>query len=323
MTNNHTDDYALKYATKIAFFLCSQNMGVQDIYRACNLSDIPGKNDAEKFSNKFPIFPGSDAPKSTSKELFFAETRKIQREHAEREGMDLFVLGLVFLLAIACIALIVAAPYLAIAFAGAVAISEFRKPLMLYFIVEGAVGLAQACGFAATIQLDRSKRGEELLRELTQYSPSPFESIEDLKAACKECNLEDTIQTIYDHLSNLPDKTTEHTDFINRGHAERTQARKLMGMFASHHQGLFGWYIPWLTGTEAKGDPATKRRYNKDIERVFSATSQIPTTSRPPVSADSITLREGTPSHNNPQSSERKQGKKKGKEKGKAPVAKK
>lgn len=95
--------------------------------------------------------------------------------------MDLFILGLVFLLAIACIALIVAAPYLAIACAGAVAISELRKPLMIYFIIEGAVGLAQACGLAATIQLDRSERGEELLRELTQYPQSPFDSIEDIK----------------------------------------------------------------------------------------------------------------------------------------------
>ena len=165
-------------------------MALKDIYQACNLNDTPGENNGEKFLKKFPLFPDSNAPKPSTKELFFAETRSVKNDHAEQEAIDLFMMALLTLSVIVCIALIVVAPYAAAAIAGAIAISELRKPLMIY------------------------------------------------KSACKECPLDDTIQAIYDHLKQLPDATTEANDFLNQGKAEREHANKLMGKFASHHQGL-------------------------------------------------------------------------------------
>lgn len=299
MTNNQKNDYALEYTTKIALFLCSQNMALKDIYQACNLNDTPGENNREKFLKKFPLFPDSNAPKPSTKELFFAETRTVKNDHAEQEGIDLFMMTLLTLSVIVCIALIVVAPYAAAAIAGAIAISELRKPLMIYYIAEGAVGLARTLGLAATVQFDRADRNEALLNAYTQYSKVTFNSVDDLKNACKECHLDDTIQAIYDHLRKLPDATTEATDFLSQGKAEREHANKLMGKFASHHQGLFGWFTPWLTSTEAKGGPTVKRKYAQDIEKVFSSLSSVSTNNTAPISTRDITVSEATkPSHN-------------------------
>ena len=283
---NNQKDYALQYTSQIALFLCSQNMALKDIYQACNLDDTVGKDNEEKLSNKFPLFPDSHAPKPSNKELFFAEARQVKGNHAFSEGADLFLMTLMILATLTCLALIVVAPYAAAAIAAAIAVSEVRKPLMIYFIIEGAVGLIQTLGLGATIQLDRIDRNEELLREYTGYSKIEFKSVEELKEACKECHLDGIIQEIYDDLSRLPDKTTEQTDLFDKGNAERKQANKLMGKFARHHQGLFGWFIPWLTGTEAKGGHAIKQKYTQDIEKVFHSAPQVPTTTQAISSGD-------------------------------------
>ena len=276
---NNPKDYALEYTTKIALFLCSQNMALKDIYQACNLDNTDGKDNEEKFSNKFPLFPDSHTPNPSNKELFFAEARQVKGNHAFSEGADLFLMTLVTLATLTCIALIVVAPYAAALIAAAIVASEVRNPLMFYFIIEGALGLIQTLGLGATIQLDRIDRNEELLRAYTEYSKIKFNSVEELKEACKECHLDGIIQEIYDDLSRLPDKTTEQTDLLDQGNAERKQANKLMGKFARHHQGLFGWFIPWLTGTEAKGGQAITQKYAGDIKKVFDSVTQVPTTS--------------------------------------------
>ncbi len=282
MTKNQREDYALQYTTQIAYFLCSQNMGVKDLYRACNLNDIPGKKDAEKFSNKFLIFRDYGVSKPTPEELFFAETCRIKREHEKRESGLLFFVGILApLLSIVCVALIIVgtATYnLAIAL----------PPVFVLFSI----------WYIASMALDRAGGNEMLLRDYTKYSKPPFDSIEDLKAACKKCHLDDTIQAIYDHLSSLSDKKTEGAELLSRGQAESRNASKLMAMFAHHHQGFFGWFIPWHIGTEAKGIPIIKSKYAEDIEKFLLLTSRKSPTSTCPVSAGDISLTPGSSSSN-------------------------
>ena len=282
MTKKQIEDYALQQTTQIAYFHCSQNMGVQDLYKACNLNDIPGKDDAEKFLNKFLISRDYGVSKPTSEELFFAETCKIKRQHEKRESGLLFFVGiLVPLLSIVCVALIIvgAATYnLAIAL----------PPVFVLFSI----------WYIASMALDRAGGNEMLLRDYTKYSKPPFDSIDDLKAACKKCHLDDTVQAIYDHLSSLSDKKTEDAELFSRGQVERRQASKLMAMFAHHHQGLFGWFMPWCTGIEAKGNPTIKSRYAEDIEKFLLLTSQKSSTSTRPVSSGNIALTQEPSSSN-------------------------
>ena len=63
--------------------------------------------------------------------------------------------------------------------------------------------------------LDRAGGNEMLLRDYTKYSNPSFDSIDDLKAACKKYHLDDTIQAIYDHLSSLFDQKTEGAELLS------------------------------------------------------------------------------------------------------------
>ena len=271
MTKNQREDYALQYTTQIAYILCSQNMGVKDLYQACNLNGIPGKDDAEKFSNKFLIFRDYGVSKPTPEELFFAETWKIKREHEKRESGLLFFVGILApLLSIACVALIIvgAATYnLAIAL----------PPIFVLFSI----------WYIASLGLDRAGGNEMLLSDYTKYSIPPFDSIDALKDVCKKCHLDDTVQNIYDHLRNFSDKNIEGDESLSRDQVKR-KASKLMGMFVRHHQGLFGWFIPWCTGTEVKGNTTIKSKYTEDIEKFLVLTSSRSHTGTRPVSAVNI-----------------------------------
>ena len=103
-------------------FLCSQNMTLDSIYDKCN---IQGDNKAEQFHKKFPLFDfdrTNATPSST--ERFYADVREVKDQHATREGSDLFVMSMLTLMILICIAMIVVAPYVAAGIAALVAISD-------------------------------------------------------------------------------------------------------------------------------------------------------------------------------------------------------
>ena len=99
-------DKALEYTTKIALFLCSQNMTLKDIFDKCNLVDIKADGRDNQFNEKFPIFSKKGTEKPSAEEQFYADVRRVRGQHAEREGFDMILMTVLSLALIACIAAI-------------------------------------------------------------------------------------------------------------------------------------------------------------------------------------------------------------------------
>ena len=76
------------------------------------------------------------------------------------------------------------------------------------------------------------------------------------------------------------------------------QASKLLAMLAHHHQGLFGWFMPWCTSTEPKGNPTIKSTYAEDIGKFLLLTAPMSPISTRPVSAGNIALTQEPSSSN-------------------------
>ena len=74
------NDKALEYTTKLAMFLCSQNMTLDSIYDKCH---IQGDNKAEQFHEKFPLFDRTNATPSST-ERFYADVREVKDQYATR-----------------------------------------------------------------------------------------------------------------------------------------------------------------------------------------------------------------------------------------------
>ena len=246
-------DEALKYTTRIALFLCSQNMRLKDIFDKCKLDDIEADGRDNQFAEKFRIFSKEGNVEPSTEEQFYADVRRVRGQHAEREGFDMILMTVLSLALIACIALIAFAPIIAGAIAGAIALSEFKKPLMIYFIADGVLGILRTVGLGMQYKLERMDDNRDLIKEYNTFTQSEFKSIEDL-VKCLPEDMKKLVESLYDNIQNAEDKNT--------------RTNELMEKFASHHQGVRGWFSTWITGREEARKTKNLEAYKQDLQSI-------------------------------------------------------
>ena len=71
---------------------------------------------------------------------------------------------------IACIVLIAFAPIIAGAIAGAIALSEFKRPLMIYFIADGVLGILRTVGLGMQYKLERMDDNRDLIEDYNIFT---------------------------------------------------------------------------------------------------------------------------------------------------------
>ncbi|MEC8064024.1 MAG: hypothetical protein VX112_04180 [Pseudomonadota bacterium] len=259
-------DKALEYTTKIALFLCSQNMTLKDIFDKCNLVDIKAEGRDNQFNEKFPIFSKKGTEKPSAEEQFYADVRRVRGQHAEREGFDMILMTVLSLALIACIALIAFAPIIAGAIAGAIALSEFKKPLMIYFIADGVLGILRTVGLGMQYKLERIDDNRDLIEDYNIFTQSEFASIDDL-VKCLPDDMKKLVKSLYGDIQNASNAVTSEDHFEHRL-AMKNRANELMEKFASHHQGVRGWFSTWITGREEARKTNNLVQYNRDIGKL-------------------------------------------------------
>ena len=266
--NNENNEKALEYTTKIALFLCSQNMTLKDIFDKCNLDGIKAGGRDNKFNKKFPIFrkKGNEGP--SAEEQFYADVRRVRGEHAEREGFDMILMTVLSLALIACITLIAFAPVIAGAIAGAIALSEFKKPLMIYFIADGVLGILRTVGLGMQYKLERMDDNRDLIKDYNTFTQSEFTSIEDL-VKCLPDDMKKLVESLYDDIKNTSD-AEKSEDHFEHTLAMRSRANELMEKFASHHQGVRGWFSTWITGREEARKTKNLEVYKQDLQSIIN-----------------------------------------------------
>ena len=266
--NNENNEKALEYTTKIALFLCSQNMTLKDIFDKCKLNDIEADGMDNKFYKKFPIFRNKGNEGPSAEEQFYADVRRVRGEHAEREGFDMILMTVLSLALIACIALIAFAPIIAGAIAGAIALSEFKRPLMIYFIADGVLGILRTVGLGMQYKLERMDDNRDLIKDYNTFTQSEFKSIEDL-VKCLPGDMEDLVRRLYNNMQNASN-AEKSEDHFEHTLAMRNRANELMEKFASHHQGVRGWFSTWITGREEARKTKNLEAYKQDLQSIVN-----------------------------------------------------
>ena len=266
--NNENNEKALEYTTKIALFLCSQNMTLKDIFDKCKLNDIEADGMDNKFYKKFPIFRNKGNEGPSAEEQFYADVRRVRGEHAEREGWDMILMTVLSLALIACITLIAFAPVIAGVIAGAIALSEYNKPLMFYFIADGVLGILRTVGLGMQYKFERMDDNRDLIKDYNTFTQSEFTSIDDL-VKCLPGDMEDLVRRLYNNMQNASN-AVKPEDHFEHTLAMRNRANELMEKFASHHQGVRGWFSTWITGREEARKTKNLEAYKQDLQSIVN-----------------------------------------------------